>query len=140
MFLAGNLAYRLWAEHQLRARVADSSPFWTEPADRQPLIVRYGFPPGQQIECPGLVPREGSISQAEFDQLLEPLKHIQVPPYPGEEAFVCDGALYGFEVVLASTRFSYQWHTIPPKGWEPVAEWLGGAIYSLRQLPGAPFP
>ena len=51
------------------------------------------------------MPREGSISQAEFDELLEPLKHIQVPPCPSEEAFVCDGALYGFEVVLGSTRF-----------------------------------
>ena len=60
--------------------VADSNPFWTDPADRQPLIVRYGFPPGQQIEYRGLVPREGSISQAEVDELLEPLKHIQVPP------------------------------------------------------------
>jgi hypothetical protein len=59
--------------------VADSNPFWTDPADRQPLIVRYGFPPGQQIEYPGLVPGEGSITRAAFDQLLESLKHIQVP-------------------------------------------------------------
>ena len=41
--------------------VADSNPFWTAPADRQRLIVRYGFPLGQQIECPGLVPGEGSV-------------------------------------------------------------------------------
>ena len=59
-------------------------------------------------------------------------------PCPGEEAFVCDGALYQFEVALGSTRFSYQWHTIPPKGWEPVAEWLGGAIRQLGQLAGTP--
>jgi hypothetical protein len=71
--------------------VSDPNLYWTDPGDRQPLIVRCGFPPGQQVECPGLVPREGSISQAEFDELLEPLKHIQVPPCPGEEAFVCDG-------------------------------------------------
>jgi hypothetical protein len=90
------------------------------------LIVRYGFSTGEQIECPGLVPGEGSITKAAFDELLEPLAHIRVPPCPGEEAFVCDGALYGFEVVLGSTRFSYQWHTIPPKGWEPIAEWLSG--------------
>ena len=68
---------------------------------------------------------EGSVTRAEFDELLEPLKHIQVPPYPGEEAFVCDGALYGFIALLASTSFSYEWHTIAPKGWEPVADWLG---------------
>jgi hypothetical protein len=119
--------------------VADSNPFWTNLVDRQPLVVRYGFPPGELIECPGLVPREGSISQPEFDELLEPLKHIRVPPCPGEEAMVCDGALYGFEVVLDSTRFSYQWHTIAPKGWEPVAQWLGGAIHQLGQLTGAPY-
>jgi len=41
----------------------------------------------------------------------EPLKHRQVLPCPGEKAFVRDGALYGFEVVLGSPRFSYQWHT-----------------------------
>ena len=33
--------------------VADSNPFWTDPADRQPLIVRYGFPPGELTELPG---------------------------------------------------------------------------------------
>jgi len=44
--------------------VVDPNLYWTDLAERQPLIVRYGFPPGQQIECPGLVPREGSISQA----------------------------------------------------------------------------
>ena len=86
------------------------------------------------------MPREGSISQAEFDELLEPLKHIQVPPCPSEEAFVCDGALYGFEVVLGSKRFSYQWHTISPKGWEPIAQWLGGAIRLLGQLADTPSP
>jgi hypothetical protein len=85
------------------------------------------------------VPREGSISQGEFDELLEPLKRLRVPPYPGEEAFVCDGALYGFEVVLDSTRFSYQWHTIAPKGWEPLADWLGETIHKLEQLTGAPY-
>ena len=120
--------------------VADPNLYWTDLADRQPLIVRYGFPPGEPIDCPGLVPREGSISQAKFDELLEPLTHIRVPPCPGEKAFVCDGALYGFTAVLCPTSFSYQWHTIPPKGWEPVAEWLGGAIHQLVQLTGASFP
>jgi hypothetical protein len=41
--------------------VTDPNLYWTDPAERQPLIVRYGFPPGEQIECPGLVPGEGSI-------------------------------------------------------------------------------
>jgi hypothetical protein len=118
--------------------VTDPNLYWSDPAERRPLIVRYGFPPGEQIECPGLVPGEGSISRAAFDELLEPLKHLQVPPYPGEEAFVCDGALYGFEVVLGSTRFSYQWHTVPPKGWEPVAQWLYNAVRQLRSLTGTP--
>jgi len=35
---------------------------------------------------------EGSFSQAEVAELREPLKHIQVPPYPGEEALVRLGA------------------------------------------------
>ena len=61
-------------------------------------------------------------------------------PCPGEEAFVCDGALYGFTAVLGSTSFSYQWHTIPPKGLELVAQWLKGAIHQLAQLTGASFP
>ena len=78
---------------------------------------------------------EGSITRAAFEELLEPLKQIRVPPCPGEEAFVCDGALYRFDVVLGSTSFGYQWHTIPPKGWEPVAEWLGSAIPQLGSLP-----
>jgi hypothetical protein len=75
----------------------------------------------------------------QVDELLEPLKHIQVPPCPGEEAFVCDGALYGFEVVLGSTRFSYQWHTIAPKGWEPLREWLGSTIQELTRLTDTAF-
>jgi hypothetical protein len=118
--------------------VTDPNLYWTDPAERQPLIVRCGFPPGEQIECPGLVPGEGSITRAAFEELLEHLKHIQVPPCPGEEAFVCDGALYGFTALLGSTSFSYQGHTIPPAGWEPVAEWLGGAIHQLRKLAGSP--
>ena len=58
---------------------------------------------------------------------------------PAKRHLSCDGALYGFEAVLDSTRFSYQWHTIPPKGWEPVAEWFGGAIHQLVQLTGTPY-
>jgi len=65
--------------------VGDPNLYWTDLADRQPLIIRYGFPPGELIDRPGLVPREGSISQAKFDELLEPLTHIRVPPCPGEE-------------------------------------------------------
>ena len=119
--------------------VTDPNLFWSDPAERQPLIVRYGFPPGERIDSPGLGQREGSILQAEFNGLLEPLKHTQVPPYPSKAAaFVCDGALYGFEVVLDSTRFSYQWHTIPPAGWEPIAEWLYSVIHQLQKLTGAP--
>jgi hypothetical protein len=102
--------------------VIDPNLYWSTPADQQPLIVRCGYPPGYPLDPPGPMGEEGTITRAEFDKLLEPLKHIQVPPCPGEEAFVCDGALYGFEVVLGSTRFSYQWHTIPPKGWEPLAD------------------
>jgi hypothetical protein len=48
--------------------------------------------------------------------------------------------LVPFEVALGSTCFSYQWHTIPPKGWEPIAQWLGSAIRQLAQLTGTPFP
>ena len=76
--------------------------------------------------------------RAAFEELLEPLKQIRAPPCPGKEAFVCDRALYGFEVVLGSTSFSYQWHTIPPKGWEPLAEWLYGAVCQLRSLTNVP--
>jgi hypothetical protein len=47
-----------------------------------------------------------------------------------------DGAIYCFEVVLGSTRFSYGWHTIAPAGWEPVVEWLARALHQLRQLAG----
>ena len=58
-------------------------------------------------------------------------------------------AVRGYEVVrdieavareVKRRNQSYQWHTIPPKGWEPVAEWLGGAIHQLVQLTGASFP
>jgi len=104
------------------------------------LVVRCGYPPGYPFAPSDAIGEEGSITRAAFEGLLEPLKHIRVPPCHGEEAFVCDGALYGFEVVLDSMSFSYQWHTIPPKGWEPVAEWLGGAIHQLVQLTGASFP
>ena len=31
--------------------------YWSDPADRQPLIVRFGFPPGEQIGCPVLLLR-----------------------------------------------------------------------------------
>jgi len=99
-----------------------------------------GFAAINPLAPPGPMAEESSITRAEFDELLEPLKHTQVPPCPGEEAFVCDGALYGFTALLGSTSFSYQWHTIPPAGWEPVAEWLGGAIHQLAQLTGTPFP
>jgi hypothetical protein len=51
---------------------------------------------------------------------------------------VIDGAIYGFEVVLGPARFGYQWHTNPPKGWEPLADWLGNTIQALRQLTGTP--
>jgi hypothetical protein len=33
--------------------VADPNLYWTTQADRQPLIVRYGFPPGELTELPG---------------------------------------------------------------------------------------
>jgi hypothetical protein len=105
---------------------------------QQPLLVRYGFPASYGLESSDPHTSEGSITSAAFEALLEPLKNIQVPPYPGEEAFVCDGAIYGFELALGTTHFSYQWHTIPPKGWEPVADWLGGALELLEQLAGAP--
>src|SRR5215468_10425769 len=29
--------------------VADPNPMWSDPAEPQPLIVRYGFPPGELI-------------------------------------------------------------------------------------------
>ena len=100
----------------------------TEDAGHQPWLVRYGTPHGAQSS-------EGSIGQADYEALLEPLKHVQVPPCPGEEmAIVLDGTIIGFEVVLEQTRFSYQWHSIPPKGWEPLAEWLYGAVCQLRSL------
>lgn len=81
---------------------------------------------------------EGSISETDFAALLEPLRDIRVPPYPPEGVAVIDGAIYGFEVVLGPARFGYQWHTIPPKGWEPLADWLGNTIQALRQLTGTP--
>jgi hypothetical protein len=91
------------------------------------LLVRYGALHGAQTS-------EGSISQADYEALLEPLKYVQVPPCPGEEAaIVIDGAIVGFEVVLGSTHFSYQWHSIPPKGWEPLVDWLAGTIHKLEQ-------
>jgi hypothetical protein len=96
------------------------------------LLVRYGGLHGAHTS-------EGSISLADYEALLEPLKHVQVPPWSGEEAaIVLDGAIIGFEVVLEQTRCSYQWHSIPPKGWEPLAEWLYGAVQQLAQLTGTP--
>jgi hypothetical protein len=42
------------------------------------------------------------------------------------------------QVLLGSTRFSYQWHSIPPKGWEPFARWLYSAVCQLRSLTATP--
>ena len=82
----------------------------------------------------------GSRNLNRFGQaLLEPLKQIRVPSYPGEEALVIDGAIIGFEVVLGSTRFSYQWHTIAPAGWEPLKDWLHDAVHRLLQLTDTPY-
>jgi hypothetical protein len=101
-------------------------------AGQPPLLVCYGAPHGAQQS-------EGSISVADYEALLEPLKHLRVPPRPGQEtAIVLDGAIIGFEVVLEQTRCSYQWHSIPPKGWEPLAQWLYGAVQQLAQLTGTP--
>jgi hypothetical protein len=44
------------------------------------------------------------------------------------------------KIWLHTTCFSYRWQTIPPKGWELVAQWLYGAIHQLGQLTGTPFP
>ena len=71
--------------------VIDPSLYWSNPADQQPLVVRCGYPPGCPLAPPGPMGEEGSITRAEFHELLEPLKHIQVPPCPGEEALLCDG-------------------------------------------------
>jgi hypothetical protein len=51
----------------------------TAPAERQPLIVRYGYPAQHGIEWLEPKTSESSISRTEFTELLKPLKHIQVP-------------------------------------------------------------
>jgi hypothetical protein len=50
-----------------------------------------------------------------------------------------DGAILGFEVLLGSIRFSYQWHIVPPQGWEPIAQWFDQVVGTLTQaLDNAP--
>jgi hypothetical protein len=98
------------------------------------LVVRYGYPAVFGVEMLEARYSEGSIGREDFEALLEPLRHIQVPPLPGEETLVIDGGIIGFEIALGYRRFSCQWHTIPPAGWEPLADWLGDAIDQLRQL------
>jgi hypothetical protein len=48
--------------------------------------------------------------------------------------YILDGATRGFEVELGCTRFSYEWHTIAPAGWEPIAEWLRETTAELKRL------
>lgn len=97
-------------------------------------LIRHGFPRGYQLHYPGALPAETSVERATIDKLLEPLKTMRLPLLPGEGAIVLDDAVYGFEVLLGSTRFSYQWHTIPPEGWEPVAEWLHKTSSAIQRL------
>jgi hypothetical protein len=47
---------------------------------------------------------------------------------------ILDGATRGFEIQLGYTRFSYEWHTIAPAGWEPIAAWLHETTAELERL------
>ena len=61
---------------------------------------------------------------------------MRPPVVPGEDEgmYILDGATHGFEVQLGCTRFSYEWHTIAPAGWEPIAEWLYATTRELERL------
>ena len=116
----------------------DPNLYWSNPADQQPLIVRCGYPPGYPLAPPGMG-EEGSITRAAFEELLEPLKRIRVPPCPGEEAFVCDGALCGFTAVLGSTSFSYEWHTTCLLAGSQSPSGSEGLSINWHSLPARPF-
>lgn len=38
------------------------------------LLVRHSYPRGYQQDCPWAIAHEGTLSQAKFDELIEPLK------------------------------------------------------------------
>jgi hypothetical protein len=99
-------------------------------------LVRVGPPQGYQFHRPGAVSYEALVERSAIDRLLEPLKSMSVPVIPGEDESVCilDRATHGFDVQLGCTRFSYEWHTIAPAGWEPVAEWLYATTAAVEQL------
>jgi hypothetical protein len=104
--------------------------------DETHYLVRVGPPQGYQFHRPGAVSYEALIERWAIDRLLEPLKSISIPVMPGEDKGMCilDGATRGFEIQLGYTRFSYEWHTIAPAGWEPIAEWLHATNRELERL------
>jgi hypothetical protein len=107
----------------------------SEAAEEQPLLVRHGAPPSTVIS-------EGSISDTAFEALLEPLKHVQVPPYPGEEAILStvrsSASKFYWDPLASLTNGTHQWHSIPPKGWEPIPQRLYGAVCQLRSFTDTP--
>jgi hypothetical protein len=80
------------------------------PKDQDHCIIRLGHPRGYQFHFPGAVSAETVVERSAIDQLLELLKTIHVPVFPGEDQsmFILDGATHGFEAQLGSTRFSYE--------------------------------
>jgi hypothetical protein len=99
-------------------------------------LVRVGPPRGYQFFRRGAVSFEALVERSAIDRLVEPLKSISIPVMPGEDKGMCilDGATRGFEIQLGYTRFSYEWHTIAPAGWEPIAAWLHETTAELERL------
>ncbi len=104
--------------------------------DEAHCLVRVGPPRGLQFHPPGVVSCEALVERSAIDRLLEPLKTMRPPVVPGEDesVFILDGATHGFEARLGGTRFSYEWHTMAPAGWEPFAESLHETTAELERL------
>jgi hypothetical protein len=105
-------------------------------ADETHYLVRVGPPRSLRFHLPGAPSCEELIERSAVDRLLEPLKTMNIPGVPGEDqsVYIFDGATHGFEVRLGCTRFSYEWHTEAPAGWEPIAEWLHATTAELARL------
>src|SRR5215469_8591397 len=73
-----NISYGICVAEPPRAWESDQG---FEPS-QQPLVVRCGYPPGYPLAPGDAIGEEGSITRAAFEELLEPLKQIRVPPCP----------------------------------------------------------
>jgi hypothetical protein len=64
--------------------VADPNLYWTDLASRQPLIVRYGFPPGELIDRPGLVPRDALSARLSSTSCSSRSRTFEYRPFPAK--------------------------------------------------------